>query len=77
LDVGLAARKILLPNFFFGMWVRIGAYRVFVERSDKNALLEKPYCRCKDNIKVDIQRVEREAWTGLLWLRMETGGGRL
>jgi hypothetical protein len=29
-----------------------------------------------DNIKMD-QKWDGEAWTGLIWLRIGTGGGRL
>jgi hypothetical protein len=31
----------------------------------------------KDNIKMDIQGVGWEAWTGFIWLRIGTGGGLL
>jgi hypothetical protein len=30
-----------------------------------------------DNIKMDLQKVEWGAWTGLIWFRIETGGGLL
>jgi len=70
-------KDFIAQLFFFGMWDRIGASRVFVERSDGNILLGKPHCRWEDNIKVDIKKLGREAWTGLLWLRMGTDGGRL
>jgi hypothetical protein len=33
--------------------------------------------RWEDNIKMDLQRVEWGAWTGLVWLWMETVGGLL
>jgi len=29
------------------------------------------------NIKMDIQELEWEAWTGLIWLRIGTGDGLL
>jgi hypothetical protein len=28
----------------------------------------------EDNIKIDVQAVGRDAWTGLIWLRIGTGG---
>jgi hypothetical protein len=31
----------------------------------------------QDNIKMDIQEVGWGAWTGLIWLRIWTGGGLL
>ena len=30
--------------------------------------------RWEDNIKMDLQEVELGAWTGLIWLRIGTGG---
>jgi hypothetical protein len=33
--------------------------------------------RLEDNIKMDLQEVEISVWTGLSWLRIETGGGNL
>jgi hypothetical protein len=33
--------------------------------------------RWEDNIKMDLQKVECEAWTGSVWLRIVTGGGHL
>jgi len=29
----------------------------------------------EDNIKLDLQQVGWRAWTGLVWLRIGTGGG--
>jgi len=31
--------------------------------------------RWEDNIKMDLQEVEWGTWTGLIWLRIGTGGG--
>jgi hypothetical protein len=40
--------------------------------------LGRPKLRWEDNIKMDLQEVERRgAWTGLSWLRIGTGGGLL
>jgi len=33
--------------------------------------------RGEDNIKMDLQEVECEAWTELMWLRIRTGGRQL
>jgi hypothetical protein len=30
-----------------------------------------------DNIKMDLKEVGLEAWNGLVWLRIRTGGGLL
>jgi hypothetical protein len=37
----------------------------------------RPRYRWEDNIKVDLQEVGCGVWTGLSWLRIETGGRRL
>jgi len=39
-----------------------------------NRPLGKPGYRWEDNIKMDLQEVGWEAWTGLLWLRIGTDG---
>jgi hypothetical protein len=57
--VGLVATEILLLTFFFVMWDRRGAIRVFVERSDENRPLGRPHRRSEDNIKLGIQGVGR------------------
>jgi hypothetical protein len=46
-----------------------GAYRILVGRP-----LGRPRCRWKDNIKTDLQEVGWGTWTGLIWLRIGTGG---
>jgi len=33
--------------------------------------------RWEDNIKMDLQEVDGEAWAGLIWLRIGTGGRAL
>ena len=64
-----------------GHAVRMGnsrnAYRVSVERPEGKRPLGRPKLRWKDNIKTDLQEVGWEAWTGFIWLRTGTRGGRL
>jgi hypothetical protein len=36
-----------------------------------------PRGRWEDNIKMDLQEVGLRRWTGLIWLRIGTGGGQL
>jgi len=50
----------------------IGAYTVLVGRPCEQRLHERPRHRWENNIKIGW-----EAWTGLLWLRIGTGGGCL
>jgi hypothetical protein len=60
-----------------GMRERRGAYRVLVGKTEGKRPLGRPRRRWQDNIKMDLQRVGWRAWTGLLWLRIGTGGGQL
>jgi hypothetical protein len=47
------------------------------ETSGKERPLRRPTSRWEDNINMDLQELRRGAWTGLMWLRMGTGGGHL
>jgi hypothetical protein len=53
---------------------RKGSYRVLVGRPEGRRPLLRPRRRWEDNIKVDLHG---EAWTGLMWLGIGTGGGLL
>jgi hypothetical protein len=54
-----------------------GAYRVLVGRPEGRRPLGRPRRRWENNIKIDLQEVGWGAWTGLIWLRIGTGGGLL
>jgi hypothetical protein len=54
-----------------------GAYRVLVGRPEGRRPLGRPRRRWEDNIKMDLQDEGWGAWTGLIWLRIGTGGGLL
>jgi hypothetical protein len=54
-----------------------GAYRILVGRPEGRRPLGRPRRRWEDNIKMYLQEVEWVAWTGLIWLRIGTGGGLL
>jgi hypothetical protein len=53
------------------------ACRILVGRPEGRRSLGTPRHRWEDNIKMDLQEVGWEAWTGLSWLRIGTGGGLL
>jgi hypothetical protein len=50
------------------------AYRVMVGKPDGNGPLGRSRHRLDNNIKNDLEEVGREAWIGLLWLRIGTNG---
>jgi len=43
-------------------------------RPERNRPLGRLRCRWEGNIKMDLQEVGWGLWTGLIWLRIETGG---
>jgi hypothetical protein len=53
-----------------------GVYRVLVGKPEGNRPLWRPRHRWEDNIMMDLQW-DMGVWTGLDWLRIETGGGHL
>jgi len=46
-----------------------------VGKPERKRQLGRPRRRWEDNIKMDLQQVGWMAWTGLIWLRIGTGGG--
>jgi hypothetical protein len=52
-----------------------GVYRVLVGKPEGKSLLGRPRRKWGDNVKMDLQEMGLGAWTGLSWLRIETGGG--
>jgi len=53
------------------------AYRLLVEKSKGTRPPGRPKHKWENNIKMDLQEVEWGTWTGLIWLRVGTGGGIL
>jgi hypothetical protein len=56
---------------------RKGVYSALVGKLEGKRPLERPWHKWEDNIKMDLQEVGWEAWSGLIWLRIGTGGGHL
>jgi hypothetical protein len=54
-----------------------GAFRILVGRPEGRRPLGRPRRRWEDNIKMDLQDVGWETWTGLSWLRIGTDSGLL
>jgi hypothetical protein len=50
---------------------RKGAYRVSMGRPERKRHLGRPRRIRENNIKMGLQEVGWEAWTGLIWLRVE------
>jgi hypothetical protein len=54
-----------------------GAYRILVGRPEGRRQLGRPRRRWDNNITMDLQEWDGRAWSGLIWLRIGTGGGLL
>jgi hypothetical protein len=53
---------------------RRGVYRILVGEPERNRPNVRFRRTWEASIKMDIQEVGCGAWTGLIWLRTETGG---
>ena len=67
----------LTDSIYTGEGERRDVYRVLVTKLEGKRSLGRPRRRWNDNIKTDLQEVGCGAWTGLIWLRIGTGGGLL
>jgi len=59
------------------MGERRGAYKVLVGKPEGRRPHVRPRRGWEDNIKVESREVGCGAWSGLMWLRIGTGGGLL
>jgi len=59
------------------MGERRDIYRVLLEKPEGKRPLGKPRRRGKDNIKMYLEELGLEVWTGSSWLTIGTGGGHL
>jgi hypothetical protein len=50
-----------------------GVYRILVGTPKGKRPIGKLRCRWENNIKLDLQEVGCELWTGLSWLMLRTG----
>jgi hypothetical protein len=53
------------------------AYKVLMGKPEGKRPVGRPRHRWDCNIKMDLQEVGLGAWTGLIWLRIRTGGGQV
>jgi hypothetical protein len=56
---------------------RRGVSRILVGKPEGKRPLGKSTRRREDGIKMDLYEVGWRAWTGVIWLAIETGGGFL
>ena len=68
----IKSRRMKWVGHVARMGGRRGAYRVLVGKPEGKRPLGRPRYRWEDNIKMNLQEVA--SWTGLIWLRIGTGG---
>ena len=56
------------------MGKRRGAYRILMGKPEGRRPLGRPRRKLEDNIKMDLQKWGKGAWTRLIWLRTGRGG---
>ena len=72
-----AQQKMRWARHVAHMGERRGAYRVLVGKPEGKRQLWRRKGRWEDNIKICLQEIGWQAWTGLIWLRTGTGDGLL
>ena len=73
----IKSRRVRWAGHVACMGDRRGLYKVLVRRPEGKRLLERPRRRWEDDIKWICMKWDEESWTGLIWLRIGTVGGRL
>ena len=71
------SRKMRWVGHVASVGERRGVYRVLVGKPEGKRPLGRPSRRWHDNIKMDLRKWDMRVWTGLIWLRIGTGGGLL
>ena len=72
----IKSRRIRWAGHVAGKGERRGAYRILVGKSEGKRPFGRPRRRWDDNILI-FGTWDGEAWIGLIWLRIGTGGGLL
>ena len=73
----IKSRRMRCAGHVAHMRDRRGVYRVLVGKPEGKRPLGRPSRRWHDNIKMDLRKWDMRVWTGLIWLRIGTGGGLL
>jgi hypothetical protein len=70
----IKTRRMRWAGHVARMGEKRNAYRLLVGKPEGKRPLGKPTRRWVDNIGMDPERWDGVMWTGLGWLRIETGG---
>ena len=71
----IRSRRMRWAGHVARMGERRSLFRVLVGKPEGMGPLGRPRRKWKDNIILDFQDVKWGIWTGLIWLRIGTGGG--
>jgi hypothetical protein len=66
----MVSRRMSWVEHVAHMGERRGVYRILVGILEGKRPFGRPRCRWEDNIKMDLQEMGCEAWTGLIWAGM-------
>jgi hypothetical protein len=70
----IKSRKIRWAEYVARVGERRAAYGFLVGNTYGKGPLGRPRHKWENNIKINIQEVGLGKWTGLIWLRIGTGG---
>jgi hypothetical protein len=70
----IKSRKMRWAGHVERMGEKKSAYRLLVGKPERKRPLGRTRRRWVDNIRIDLGKVKWVMWTGLVWLRIGTGG---
>ena len=73
----IKSRRVRWTGHVARMVKRIGIYRDFVGRREGSNHLKDPGTDGRISLKWIFKKLDVGSWTGLIWLRIGTGGGLL
>jgi hypothetical protein len=73
----IKSRRMRWTGHVARMGEKRNVYRLLVGKPEGRRPLGRPRRRWIDNIKMDLLEIGLNLWTGLVWLRIGTGGGLL
>jgi hypothetical protein len=71
------SRRMRWAGHVARMLAKTNAYRIVVGKPEEKRPLGRPKRRWMDNIKMDLREIGWLVWTGLNWLWIGIGNGRL
>ena len=70
-------RRMRLAGLVACVGEKRGVYRILAGKAEGKIPLRRTRPRWKESIKMDFQETECGAWSGSMWIRIETDGGLL